>query len=371
MIETLTNPAFLVVYALIQAMVFLLLIRFLDLYEREPLPVVALMAMWGATGAVALSLVGNRIVLGVLPPIAGEVFGPAISGPLVEEVAKGLALAAVFFISYLVARRFGFMELEGVTDGVVYAAAVGVGFAFTEDLIYLLNAAAKGDLDEGLSEFLSRVDFLRVGQLGHAVYTGVFGAGLGLATWSRGWAGRLGFPLLGLALAMLMHAVHNGLTSFVLVARYGLEYTSSAQSGGIGLPEGLYEQIQATNKAANAATGVAEYVFTALFFTAVVAWLYYQRRVIREELAEEVDLGLLSSQEWEIMPCYLRRTKKYLELLWAGKLERLRLLKRIHGDLVDLAFLKWRASRRGGEGWDQVDRRRRRISYLRSLEVVE
>ena len=56
--EALSNPGFLVTYALIQSGVFLLLIRFLDLYEREPLSV---LAAWGATGAVAISLSGNAL----------------------------------------------------------------------------------------------------------------------------------------------------------------------------------------------------------------------------------------------------------------------------------------------------------------------
>ena len=43
------------VFALIQTVVFLLLIRFLDLYEREPLSILALLALWGAVGATFLS----------------------------------------------------------------------------------------------------------------------------------------------------------------------------------------------------------------------------------------------------------------------------------------------------------------------------
>ena len=48
--DVLGLPYFFFTYALLQAVVFLLLIRFLDLYEREPLGVLALMFAWGATG---------------------------------------------------------------------------------------------------------------------------------------------------------------------------------------------------------------------------------------------------------------------------------------------------------------------------------
>src|SRR5215204_5176328 len=368
MTETLTHPAFLVTFALIQAVVFVLLIRYLDLYEREPLSVLALMAAWGATGAVALSLVGNSVVLGLLPPEVGATFGPAIAAPLVEEAAKGLALVVAFFLSWWAARRFGFLELEGLTDGIVYAAAVGLGFAFTEDLLYLLNVADERGLGAGLSEYASRVDFFGVGQLGHAVYTGAFGAGLGLATWSRSWRGRLGFPLLGLVAAMLMHAVHNGLPSFVLVWRYGLENAAAAMAGR-SVPGDLFAQMQATAEWANTASKVADYVFVAVFVALAVLWLRYQRRVIRDELEEEARAGLLNQAEWEMMFRYWERSKWYWQLLWEGKLERWRLLRRIHNELVDLAFLKWRLKRaprlRG-----QIERRRKRIAYLRSLEAI-
>jgi RsiW-degrading membrane proteinase PrsW (M82 family) len=369
MTVTLTHPAFLVTFALIQAVVFLLLIRFLDLYEREPLSVLALMAAWGATGAVALSLAGNAIVLGLLPPALEKTFGSAVAGPLVEEAAKGLAVAVAFALSWWAARRFGLLELEGLTDGMVYGAAVGLGFAFTEDLLYLFNEADEQGLGAGLSEYASRVDFFGVGQLGHAVYTAAFGAGLGLATWSRSWRGRLGFPLLGLVAAMLMHAVHNGLPSFALAWRYGLENAAAAMAGR-SLPGDLFAQMQATAEWANTASKVADYAFVAVFVALMVLWLLYQRRVIRDELEEEARAGLLDHAEWELMFHYWDRSKWYWQLLWEGELERWRLLRRIHNELVDLAFLK-RRLRRAAWVRGRIERRRKRIAYLRSVEAVE
>jgi RsiW-degrading membrane proteinase PrsW (M82 family) len=369
MTVTLTHPAFLVTFALIQAVVFLLLIRFLDLYEREPLSVLALMAAWGATGAVALSLAGNAIVLGLLPPALEKTFGSAVAGPLVEEAAKGLAVVVAFSLSWWAARRFGLLELEGLTDGMVYGAAVGLGFAFTEDLLYLFSVAGEQGLGVGLSEYASRVDFFGVGQLGHAVYTAAFGAGLGLATWSRSWRGRLGFPLLGLVAAMLMHAVHNGLPSFALAWRYGLENAAAAMAGR-SLPGDLFAQMQATAEWANTASKVADYAFVAVFVALAVLWLLYQRRVIRDELEEEARAGFLHHEEWELMFRYRDRSKWYWQLLWEGELERWRLLGRIHNELVDLAFLKRRLRRAGGDQ-GQIERRRKRIAYLRSLEAVE
>ena len=72
--------------------------------------------------------------------------------------------------------------------------------------------------------------------------------------------------------------------------------------------------------------------------------------MIRLELAEEVDSGLIGREEWEAMPRYWRRSARYWRLLWEGKLERWRLVRRVHNELVDLAFLKWRIKKVGGEG---------------------
>jgi protease PrsW len=151
------TPDICIALALIHSAAFLLLIRFLDLYEREPLSVLALMAVWGAVGAAIISGWANERAIGLLEtlfPKTTAVFGLAIVGPLVEEFAKGIALVVAFLLSLWAARRFGFLEFEGVTDGIVYGAAVGLGFAFTEDLLYLFN--------EGWSVYLERVDLLGV-----------------------------------------------------------------------------------------------------------------------------------------------------------------------------------------------------------------
>jgi RsiW-degrading membrane proteinase PrsW (M82 family) len=85
--------------ALLQAVVLLAIVRALDVYEREPVRILAVMALWGAVGATSLSLVGNGIVDGLLPEDVAAVWGAAISAPLVEEVAKGIALVVAFLAS--------------------------------------------------------------------------------------------------------------------------------------------------------------------------------------------------------------------------------------------------------------------------------
>jgi RsiW-degrading membrane proteinase PrsW (M82 family) len=368
--SALTTPSLYFAYALLQAVLFLFLIRFLDLYEREPLSVVALMALWGGTVAIALSLVGNGIVSGALDQDLDLAFGSAISAPLVEEIAKGIALVAAFQLSYLASRRFGTLEFEGVTDGIVYGAAVGLGFALVEDVFYFFRYADQGVL-AGLEVFRTRVDFFGATMLGHALYTAAFGAGLGLATWSRSRIARVGFPLLGLAVAMLLHAAWNGLFSLALWARFGWDTTVAVNGCHDGndycraIPADVRGEIQSTADAAITASKVSLYLSLAAFAVGIAFWLRYQRQVIRFELAEEVNSGLIAREEWEIMPRYWQRTKWYWQLLRAGRLEQWRLVRRIHNELADLAFLKWRVRRLGADP-AEVETRRRRIANLRA-----
>ena len=82
---------------------------------------------WGAVVATAAALVLqslDQIVLGT-----PDDWSAAIVAPITEEGAKGL-----FILLLLWFRR---RVIDGVLDGIVYAGLVGVGFAFTENILYL------------------------------------------------------------------------------------------------------------------------------------------------------------------------------------------------------------------------------------------
>ena len=82
---------------------------------------------WGAVVATAAALVLqalDQFVLGT-----PDNWSAAIVAPITEEGAKGL-----FILLLLWFRR---RVIDGVLDGIVYAGLVGVGFAFTENILYL------------------------------------------------------------------------------------------------------------------------------------------------------------------------------------------------------------------------------------------
>ncbi len=174
------------------------------------------MAGWGATGAALIALAGNRAVRAMLSEDARDVFGNAIAPPLVEEGAKGLALLAAVGPIRWAGRRFGLTIFEGVTSGMVYGAAVGLGFAFTEDVFYFVNEAQTQGLENGLDVFVHRRDFFGPAMLHHPLWTAAFGAGLGAAAWTPSRVRKVLYPLAGFSAAVLMHAINNGLVEAVL-----------------------------------------------------------------------------------------------------------------------------------------------------------
>lgn len=364
MIAILNEPGFYLTFAVVQAVVLLLLIWLLDLYERQPLVLVMLMAFWGGTGAAVIALAGNRTVKGLLSGQEQTVFGDAISAPLVEECAKGLALLAAIGPIRWLAKRFGVTIFEGLTAGIVYGAAVGIGFAFTEDFFYLLNRAQTEGVQAGLNLFTYRRDFFGPAVLHHPLFTAAFGAGLGLATWTtRIWL-RILFPLAGLAVAIAMHAANNGLVEAVLTLGYGIN-EAYAWTTGAAVPPAVED----TGFAMESVLRLLDYVYIAVFLAAAALWLRYQRRIIRIELTEEGATGLVTAGELETITRPGLRTARYWRLVRSGQLEQWRHLRRLHSALVRLALLKWRVQRFGGDA-RSVQRARREIATLATFEPV-
>jgi predicted ATPase/RsiW-degrading membrane proteinase PrsW (M82 family) len=358
------NPAFFFTYAVIQAGVLLVLIRYLDFYNRQPLGLLALAAVWGATGAAAISVAGNEFVKELLSGDVRTVFGDAIAAPVVEEAAKGLALlVAVGPVRWLV-NRAGISLFEGVGAGIAYGAAVGLGFGFTEDVYFLVDTARTAGIEAGFDTFLYRRDFFGPAILHHALFTAAFGAGLGLATWSTRRLWKIAFPALGFALAVLMHAVNNGLVDLVVVLKYGVGVAA----------DWVLDPTLAPAAADTAATvtrlmRVVDFYYLAMFFGVIAYWTVRQRRVIREELEEEVDLGLIGRADHELMFDRTRRRAADWRLLRAGQLEQLRHERRLRGALAQLGLLKWR-TRRSGASWSRVHRARREIATLSTYDVA-
>ena len=71
-----------------------------------------------------------------------------MQAPLVEEVAKGLGVLLIY--------AFSRAHFDGPVDGLVYAATVAAGFAFTENILYFGVALVEGGAEELGATFVMR-----------------------------------------------------------------------------------------------------------------------------------------------------------------------------------------------------------------------
>lgn len=189
-----------IVLAAIPVPIYLGLALLLDRYEPEPLPLLVLTFLWGAGAATAFALIvnstGQALISHSFGSRVGELFGSTISAPIVEETAKATALFAIY--------KWRRTELDGVLDGIVYAVMVGLGFAFTENVLYYSKALAESQ------DVLAGTFFVRgiLSPFAHPLFTSITGIGFGLATRSR-HDGRGLWVLLGLLGAIVLHGLWN------------------------------------------------------------------------------------------------------------------------------------------------------------------
>ncbi len=181
----------------------------LDRYEPEPKRLLALGLLWGGFVATAAAL----LIQGVGGFVVGftDRQGLEIVAPVSEEASKGL-----FLILLLWWRR---AELDGILDGIVYAGMVGVGFAFTENILYLAAAYNGTDgMGPGGTEALTGTFVLRClfSPFAHPLFTTFTGIGVGIAVGARSGAVRFLAPLAGFGCAVVAHATWNTSTVYGL-----------------------------------------------------------------------------------------------------------------------------------------------------------
>jgi RsiW-degrading membrane proteinase PrsW (M82 family) len=154
------------------------LVYLLDLYEREPIPLLIAAFVWGAVAATTLAAMGNAGWGIVVARLAGPEFASrwtaALTAPFVEEILKGVGVVLIV----LIARD----EVDDVMDGFVYGALCGLGFTVVEDVFYFI-AVFGGDVGGVLRGFFVRV--IASGLYSHVLYTGLVGMAIAIVTTPR------------------------------------------------------------------------------------------------------------------------------------------------------------------------------------------
>jgi RsiW-degrading membrane proteinase PrsW (M82 family) len=172
-----------------------------DRYEKEPIRLIAAALLWGAIPAVLVSLVAQlffQLPTDLSGPLAVEALQAGVLTPLIEEILKGSIVVIIAF-------RFR-SEFDNVLDGIIYGAMVGFGYALTGSTISYLGAfLLRGFSGLGASFILEGLFF----GLNHAMYTAIFGAGLGYARLSQNRTGKILVPVAAFLLAVIANASHN------------------------------------------------------------------------------------------------------------------------------------------------------------------
>ena len=301
------------VAAIVPAVLYSLIVVALDHLEREPWRILLGAFGWGAVVAVLFSYILNTLTGAVLfsdleEPIAGALSAIFVAPP-VEESLKGIALLGmlVFF------RR----EFDNVVDGLVYGALIGLGFAMTENIVYFGRAYLEGGAETLGMLFVARV---ALGGFGHALYTATTGAAVGWARsqYGRGWL-RFFVPVIGWSLAVLQHFLWNTGAIFLgAVAAEGVSWLM------LVLVETLVLVVP----------GVLALLW--------IWWLTsrHESEIISAQLAEEVERGALTAEEYAMLSDGRRRREASWAALREGGISLWVLKQHFIHAAAELAFRK-------------------------------
>jgi protease PrsW len=294
-----------IVTSLLMAVIYLSIVRFADMNEKEPLWAMLLFFVGGALVAALVRVVAPAdLELVVLPAAAAK------------ELGRFLAIGAGVGVLALLGQMRGWHDFNGTMDGVVYGTTAGLGFGtgervFQELLVGTLNVpGAEGGLFSGF-------DRAALGGLAHGVFGAIAGAGIGAAADTRSPFLRAILPLIGLGSAILAHV------GYLVLGR------GNALSGTQGLVRAWVALI-----------------LPVILIALVILWaLSRERRAIKSQLADELSGGTVTSDELALLGSAIRRELAYMKLLFGFKLPALAKIKALHNRQVQLAFTKDQAAR--------------------------
>jgi len=306
----------------------------LDRFEREPKLLVGAVFLWGAFVATLGALLSQLFLGGAFKAVTGsnvtaEVLGSTVSAPLTEEGLKGLAVLIVF--------AFFRREFDSLMDGLVYAGTVALGFAASENVLYLYFTG----FGEGGWGGLFQLFVLRIvmGAWDHPFFTAFTGMGLAAARLTTSGLVRFTAPLMGLGTAMGFHALHNGLA------------TLAGSHGGFGL---LMLAVDWSGW---------------LFMACVVLFaLNGEARMLRDELREEFEAGWISSAHYRTACSSWAQTGARLRGLFGGRFGATREFYHLCGELAHKKH-QWRLVGDEGHG-DSVQAMREELHALQAQAVA-
>jgi protease PrsW len=315
-------------FGFVPCFLFAMILYWLDRFEKEPKILLGAVFLWGAVVAAGGSYILNSLFGITMFSFTGSeelasVTGATISAPLVEESLKGLAVLIVF----LVFRH----EFDSILDGIVYAGIAALGFAATENSIYIW----RGYASEGWGG-LALLVFIRVVLVGwqHPFYTAFIGIGLAIARTNRNGFIKVAAPLAGWGLAMFTHSVHNFLASVPLIGELTCLLGSFLDWTGV------------------------------LFMFVIILWAtWMEQKNIVLHMREEVQMGIISPAQYRTASSGWAQSFAWLTSIFSGKF---RATSRFYQVVGELAHKKEQLHKHGEESGNStlVQKFRRELAAL-------
>lgn len=182
------------IIAIVIPLLFLFLVRRLDLYASGSFAAVLLCMGGGLAAFFAASLLNNALL-----PLFGYLLIITLVAPIIEEILKSLLL--IYFVRQ--------PDFTYFVDGAIYGFATGVAFAVIENLLYLSQLPPTANLLTGLGLAVTRAFST---SLMHGSASALVGVALGRFRFGRGRT-RFASLALGWGAAMALHLAFNNLIS--------------------------------------------------------------------------------------------------------------------------------------------------------------
>jgi RsiW-degrading membrane proteinase PrsW (M82 family) len=299
----------------------LLLVNFMDRFEREPWFLRLAAFLWGAVIAIppALFIEQNidTALQNILGPGVSDVMRSMFEGMnagITEETIKGAGLLLLFFVLR--------DEFDNVTDGIVYGALIGAGFAMIENFRYFA-------IDFRQFPVFLIVYRIVLGWLGHSTFTACFGAALGYVRHTRIRWRQIVIPLLGYLVAV-------GLHSFFDFVTFQASAALSASSGN--------SNVALLSLLALIGDYIPPFLAQMFLLYILIKALAHEAAVIREFLAVEVSNGIVKVDEYALLQNSFQRTKAERRVLRGQGIRQWLRVKALYQTEIGLAFRKWHVS---------------------------
>ena len=302
----------------------LVVVRRMDRNHKEPWRLVLVAAAWGAIVATSLVVWGETVweqsAQHALVPGPGLDTSLAFMAGILEELSKGVAVLLLF----LVMRN----EFDDVVDGIVYGAAVGLGFNYLESISYMTNIYSifapegAGGVAAGVQWYARQVLGLF---FGHATYTAFIGAGVGIAR----------------QLPHMRQKVIAIVAGFIVAIAGHFAWDAWAALFPIDTTVFVIVEIHIR-------TLILEGPFTAALIALLIFGIRYEGQNLREQLQKEAATGqgAILPDEVPILASPWRRLKQRLQALSRQGFRAYFKVSRLQTAQLDLAMERWHRERK-------------------------